>query len=173
MVYWLVSLPAVVLGTLALRAMPPTLERQPPTFEAYKTPVANIHKSHVKIQSHPVGKKFRIVIRETVASKGINFAGQFTLVEWGCGTNCTRFAIVDLKTGQISYDPDLMSTFRGLDFRRDSALLVVDPPSDDCDLDPTWPTRYYLWKDGRLKLVSVRPGEGRTTACSGRGEPRR
>ena len=35
-----------------------------------------------------------------------NLAGHYEFVTWGCGTNCTAGAIVDLKTG-IVYSPPL------------------------------------------------------------------
>src|SRR5919109_5383372 len=34
-----------------------------------------------------------------------NFAGHYEFVMWGCGTNCTAGAIVDLKTGAVHSAP--------------------------------------------------------------------
>jgi len=32
---------------------------------------------------------------------GPNFAGQFTLVRWGCGSSCIMYAVVSAKTGRV------------------------------------------------------------------------
>jgi hypothetical protein len=48
--------------------------------------------------------KYRTQIREQ-AQKGPNFAGHFTLANWGCGSPCLEFVIINAISGAI-YDPD-------------------------------------------------------------------
>ena len=42
---------------------------------------------------------------QTLTLQPPNFAGHYVLATWGCGTQCTQVAIVDLKTGFV-YHPD-------------------------------------------------------------------
>ena len=48
-------------------------------------------------------RRFRTMIREA-AAKGPNFAGHFTVAEWGCGAGCVSVAIIDAATGSIYRD---------------------------------------------------------------------
>jgi len=48
----------------------------------------------------PEAKAFYTRITETVSS-GPNFAGHYTVVYWGCGTDCYGYAIVDAATGKV------------------------------------------------------------------------
>src|SRR5947208_3010419 len=47
---------------------------------------------------------FRTRIREA-AKGGPNFAGHYTIVEWGCGTSCISVAISDTETGMVYEGP--------------------------------------------------------------------
>jgi hypothetical protein len=83
----------------------------------------------------------------------VNFAGNYRVVLWGCGTSCESGAIVDAATGRV-YDLP-MSLEVGAQYRVDSRLFVADPSDeiravygDDppARLHPT----YYLWADTGL-----------------------
>jgi hypothetical protein len=65
-------------------------------------------------------RRFRTVIRQGITKgwgvadgvtgddlnrPGPNFAGHYSIVRWGCGTDCHMIAIVDLQTGQIFAPP--------------------------------------------------------------------
>src|SRR5713226_8033300 len=50
----------------------------------------------------PSQRMFRTMIREG-AAKGPNFAGHYTIAEWGCGSSCVSIAIIDAKDGSV-YD---------------------------------------------------------------------
>jgi hypothetical protein len=72
-----------------------------PRFEDY--PVTAIFKGvPAPPKLRPVDRLFRTRIREGVA-KGPNFAGHYTIADWGCGTGCVSIAIVDASDGRI-YD---------------------------------------------------------------------
>jgi hypothetical protein len=47
---------------------------------------------------------FRTRISEA-AKKGPNFAGHYTIAEWGCGTSCVSVAVIDAETGVVSEGP--------------------------------------------------------------------
>lgn len=126
-------------------------------------PVQEIYKGK-PAPAKPIGGragKYRTMIK-LGAKEGPNFAGHYTIVLWGCGSDCSGVAIVDAKTGQVFIDPELLaiSTKVSQDspkirFRLDSSLLIVEgyrwygkitePPATG-----KW---YYNWEDNRLKLI--------------------
>jgi hypothetical protein len=80
----------------------------------------------VDLRSAPGARRYRTRLTEG-AKEGPNFAGHYTVVEWGCGSPCWQFAIIDARTGQILlYDPKAFYIRPPL-FRRDSRLLIEDP----------------------------------------------
>jgi hypothetical protein len=96
------------------------------------------------------------------AKTGPNFAGHYTVVRWGCGTDCTGIAIADAVTGTVYFPQALNSLawvnvhdeiFRDgvLRFRRDSRLLIaVGTPNEDTSQRGV---SYYEWAGTKLKLV--------------------
>lgn len=53
----------------------------------------------------PEARSYYTAITSQV-KEGPNLAGHFTFVEWGCGTECAGYAIVDAITGKVLlYDP--------------------------------------------------------------------
>lgn len=56
----------------------------------------------------------------------VNFAGNYCFVDWGCGSGCQQSAVIDARTGIIYKGPDASL---GYDFKTDSRLLIVNPPS--------------------------------------------
>jgi hypothetical protein len=123
-----------------------------PRFADYKVAVETIRTPHIDLRSNPVGRKYRSQIRSTVKMQGVNFAGHCTVVRWGCGTNCTYIAIVDLRNGRIWHDPDLIAS-RDFVFHPDSSLLIVDPWDGPGDFLPDVPTEYYVFRGGKLRRV--------------------
>ena len=119
----------------------------------------------VNLRSDPGAPMYRTVLRKG-AAKGPNFADHFTIVTWGCGSNCQRFAIVDARSGRVKMISQYASN--GLLFRRSSALLIADPirESDMQQYDnalPEWlVTRYFLW-DGK-SLVQIDSSRSATPA---------
>lgn len=80
----------------------------------------------VDFSSYPEAKMFYTVITEQ-ASEGPNFAGHFTYVGWGCGTDCAGFAIVEAITGKIvSYMP-VDEDGNSYSYKIDSRLLILNP----------------------------------------------
>lgn len=57
--------------------------------------------------------------------RGPNFAGAYTIVIWPCGTLCQNVAVVSARDGSIVMAPE---AYNGLAYRRDSRLLVINPP---------------------------------------------
>ncbi|WP_157494186.1 hypothetical protein [Fulvivirga imtechensis] len=94
---------------------------QPQT--SFKDYPADIYKGKLAdpdFSTDPGSKKFVTRIKNECAN-GINFAGQYTLVTWGCGSPCQSGVVVDRKTGKIygGYGTALSAKFK-----RDSKLII-------------------------------------------------
>ncbi|TWI63667.1 hypothetical protein IP91_03639 [Pseudoduganella lurida] len=60
----------------------------------------------------------------------VNFAGRFVLTTIGCGASCVLTAALDKQTGAVTWLPFTICCWdlaisEPLEFRRDSALLIV------------------------------------------------
>jgi hypothetical protein len=85
-----------------------------PRFEDY--PVTAIFKgTPAPPKLRPGDRLFRTRIREG-AAKGPNFAGHYTIAEWGCGMGCVSIAIVDASDGRI-YDAPFTALAWGMPLR--------------------------------------------------------
>ncbi|MEJ7575951.1 MAG: hypothetical protein WKF74_02980 [Pyrinomonadaceae bacterium] len=118
--------------------------------------------ARVNLRSHPKARMFRTRLRET-AKQGANFAGHYAVGRWGCGTECIRIGIVNLRTGQAYVSPFYASV--GVVTRVDSRLLVVAPAEqikeqygDDAP-DYLHP-RYFVWRKNRLVLIYPESDKG-------------
>ena len=108
-------------------------------------------------------RMFRTRLREA-ARKGPNFAGHYTIAEWGCGSGCLSFAIVDALTGQVHWPPfsaDIVGIpwlgtatgreYQGIVYRLDSRLLIIDGCPDDKERGCG--TYYFEWTGNKLKRL--------------------
>ena len=131
-----------------------------PRFEAY--PVSRIYEGKplpVNVLSHPQARKLQARLVEG-AKKGPNFAGHYTVVMWGCGTECQQIAVVEARTGIVAF-ADFMTRL-GAQFQIDSNLFIANPP-DTVEqalrargASGRYRTVYYLWKAPRfVELYSV------------------
>jgi hypothetical protein len=122
---------------------PPRLLK--PEERRYRTVINNGVKKGYGVLEEPEGRE----------RPGPNFAGQYIVVQWRCGTECFQYAIVDAKTGRIFQPPvpgehqEYFDTGQ-LDFRLRSRLMIVktncvtgDPKR--CDRD------YFVWTDHRFQ----------------------
>lgn len=137
-----------------------SMKRETPRFE--DLPVVEQFKGKpaaVRLATREA-QKYRTMIREG-AREGPNFAGHYTLVEWGCGAGCVQFAVVDAKTGAVFMPPfyvgprALVERETGepeepLQFRVDSRLLIVSGSRNEKGEG----TYYYKWERNRLTLVA-------------------
>jgi hypothetical protein len=113
------------------------------------------------ILSTSEARNFRTVLREG-ARNGPNFAGHFTIVQWGCGTQCWEGAVVDGKTGRVFQLPSLDKTrdsfFEStwLHFQPDSRLLIM---CTNCRLwaDRECDQRYFVWNGDSFKEIRRQP----------------
>jgi hypothetical protein len=107
----------------------------------------------------PGQRRFRTMIRQW-ARKGANFAGHYTIAEWGCGTACVQIAVVDIQTGDVYEGPfgNLPQGYIGyginfeeetnIFYRRDSALFIAR----GCPNHKQCAAYYYRWTGSEFKL---------------------
>jgi signal peptidase I len=135
-------------------------------FNDFKTD--NIYKGKLakpNFSTDPDAKHFITRIKDGCKYNGVNFAGHYTIVEWGCGCLCQEMAIVDRINGDIIFSQipfDTADGHSGTDFRIDSRMLIIniEALSEFDDYESGY-KRYDHWrkpavyeiKDGRLKQV--------------------
>lgn len=91
-----------------------------------------------------------------------NFAGHYTVVDWGCGTECAAYVIINNASGEV-YDPPEIS--RGIslgagapEFRPDSTLMVVaDCPEPRIYGLKVCKKHFFRWSGSRLLLLRSAP----------------
>lgn len=112
--------------------------------------------------SDPQAKRFITRIKRGCNELGVNFAGQYTIIEWGCGAACQEMALVNRVNGKIIFSQipfDTVDGHCGVDYKAESRLLFVNTEA----LSESWgyekgyklydywrvPSAYEL-KDGEL-----------------------
>jgi hypothetical protein len=132
-----------------------------PRFEDFPEPEQFKGKPAAVRLATREARKYRTVISEG-AREGPNFAGSYTLVEWGCGAGCVQFAVADAKTGAVFMPPfyvgprALLEGETGepeepLQFRVDSKLLIVSGSRNEKGEG----VYYYKWDKNRLTLIAT------------------
>jgi hypothetical protein len=93
-----------------------------PRFEDYPAAkVAIAHPPPVDVSGKDA-REFRTRLREA-AKRGADFAGHYTIASWGCGTGCLGWAVIDQKTGKVTFADGMtiLDNFH-VDFERDDAV---------------------------------------------------
>lgn len=132
-----------------------TKKNIPYKFEDY--PINNNlqgKQAPLNLKSHPRGLQFKTVISNAY-KEGPNFAGHYTVAEWGCGTSCQNHAIVDNRSGNI-IDAEIGSSY-GVEYKLDSQLFVVNPrkvliDNFGDDIPEYFKTGYYELSEDGLKM---------------------
>ena len=90
------------------------------TFEDFKVEIYSGNLAKPDFSSNPTYQKFKSRI-QLGCNKGVNFAGHYTLITWGCGSPCEIGVAVDRKNGKIF---DGLGSSTGIAFRVDSRLII-------------------------------------------------
>src|SRR5436189_3283148 len=102
-------------------------EKASPTFSQYQIKKSDVFKGKprpIDLSSHKNAKTYRTKLREATKA-GPNFAGHYTVVSIGCGTECQDNWVVNAKTGKII---DCFPSTIGVEYDLNSTLLVIDQP---------------------------------------------
>lgn len=124
----------------------------PPAFEAF--PVEEVWSGQPAAVDNDATKDWRpnrSNLRRAQAT-GPNFAGRFTLAQWNCGLRCTQVVLLDTATGKPVGD---LRAATGVRFRRDSELLIANPPESIPAGDKRTKTKYYRFTAGSFTEVEV------------------
>ena len=135
-------------------------------FDNYK--VDRIYKGQLakpNFRTDQSAKTFITRIQDGCKEMGVNFAGHYTIVEWGCGTQCLNFAIVDRISGKIifsQFQSDTIEGHFGIDYRIDSRMIIMETEafSEYSGYEMGY-RRFDFWRqpvvyemeDGRLKQI--------------------
>ena len=106
-------------------------------------------------------RRFRTRIRTGAAEGPPDFAGHLRLVSWGCGSGCIQHAVVSLKSGRAQVLP--YTSEMGLSYRRDSRLLLINPPGEEPYVLADGPVA-LVWDEGRQSMVLLRGCDGKAMA---------
>ena len=158
--------------TLAAFTLAPALWPQAadlPKFEQFK--VADVYKGKpaAPVLRTARDREFRTRIREG-AAKGPNFAGHYTIADWGCGAGCVSIALIDAVDGHIyappfdvlawqlmKYEGHIVSNgdkFEPLEFDLRSRLLIAR----GCFNEEECASFFYEWTGTQFKLLRKIPG---------------
>jgi hypothetical protein len=145
-------------------------DEKAPTFVNYSMPSeAPVERPKVDTKTTMIGRTYRTVLKKSIAS-GANFAGHYNVGVWGCGSSCSTFAVVNLKTGQIivpngirsvsglhldntveQFLPEGQHGYWGYRYKLDSRLLVlVGMLNEDEKREGAY---YFVMDNNRLKQV--------------------
>jgi len=130
-----------------------------PKFEQY--PVVSIFEGKAaKVRIVSDGERmFRTRLRRA-AQMPVNFAGEYVLMTWGCGSGCSDGAVVSRKTGRVTFLPGLIHSGLGeqkpLRFLANSRLLVMTGFLNE---QGVYAANYYEFTGAgfrQLKLIPVK-----------------
>ena len=151
---------------LLLLRLPATYSQSPklPTFKDFATAEVFSGKAAAPVLRTANQRMFRTMIRQG-AAKGPNFAGHYTIADWGCGAGCVSIAVADAKDGRVydapfqalswslvKYEDKIASNapeFAPLEFHSDSRLLIAR----GCPEDEHCASYFYEWAPPKFKLV--------------------
>jgi hypothetical protein len=153
--FWLAA------GSAAALCAQASASSKEPRFEDYPADV-DTHLKPAAPQFKTGGqRRFRTMIRESV-EKGVNFAGHYTIAEWGCGSGCMQMAVVDLRTGDV-YDgpfgalpkarmsliPNADVDKTGIFYQEDSSLFIAR----GCPNEKACGAYFFEWTGAQFKLL--------------------
>lgn len=142
------------------------LERGP-DFEDY--PIRKIYKGRsAPLRLSRYDEPDRNRLEFAVENQEVNFAGRYILTSWSCGMWCSTVAIIDAKTGIVSWFPgvpqvcfphldqefDCNEDFQNVEFNVRSKLLVLFGFGSD---ESPRGFHYYKFERGRLVHIKSIP----------------
>lgn len=158
---------AVAVSATAFQGKPIDVTRKIPRFEDFPIPAAPISKGTPATPQFntPGQRRYRTMIRQATA-KGPNFAGRYTVAEWGCGTGCEQIAVVDTQSGHVYDGPAGISPkgalYLGPNVEEDKTGIFYSPNSSlfivvGCPNYKKCGSYYYHWNGTQFKLLRQIP----------------
>ncbi len=124
------------------------------SFKDYKVDVYEGKLADPDFETNPEAKMFITRIKEG-CKEGINFAGHYTLIYWGCGTSCQYGVVVNRKTGEII---DGYQSSLGSEFRKNSKLIIFNSDfiEENSEYIPLYQFKKFelkLWKNNGFESL--------------------
>ena len=103
-------------------------------------------------------RAFRSRLRDA-SVRPVNFAGEYVLTTWGCGTECVTGAAVNLRTGVVAHMSFTVNGWHGegdnLTFKPDSRLLVA--AGNINETGTIYGVHFFEFKDDVFKEIATVP----------------
>ncbi len=165
----LLAIMILLVPDVSLRGQHLNIQKAIPRFEDYQVEASFHGKPAEPIVPRRHAFRSRIV---EGARKGPNCGGHYTIIEWGCGSGCVSFVIVDAVSGRLYYPIPFSALalpyqgtasgrdYRGLEYHLNSALLIADGCPEDSETGESGErgkncgTRYYKWEQNRFVLIA-------------------
>lgn len=132
------------------------------SFDNYKVKIFKGKPARLKIKGNVLAERYKTAIfnsyyndpyiRKFHGKGGLNFAGHYCFVYWGCGSDCQHGAIVDLQTGNVYDGP---TAARQFEYKRWSRLLIVNRPGDKSDCAFCQP-EYWILNEETKRFVKIK-----------------
>jgi hypothetical protein len=126
-----------------------------PRFSDY--PVKTVYRGkNAPIRLTRDDMDFRTRLRWAAKRSRPNFAGRYILTTWGCGTSCVGGAVVDAKTGKVSWwdfsvccwPNEVPDDFEPIEVKLNSNLIVFNGARNEKEGDIG--KHYYKFVNGRF-----------------------
>jgi len=152
---------AFIAWALAMTA----LGQRTPSFSQYPARVEKARAKSINFKQ-PNNRTYKTRLSEALRG-GVNFAGHYIIVGWGCGTGCTNAAVIDARTGNVAWPIQFYNVDASygdgysdeqIEFRKNSRLMIIHGrPGSANENDQNKPGDYYYeWRNNsfrRLKFV--------------------
>lgn len=130
-------------------------------FSSFKVPLYRGILAQPDFKTDTSAILYRTQIKQQCKREGINFAGHFTFVKWGCGSDCQAFAIVDRINGKINYSNVGRETnfdAVGFKYRSNSNMIILNAWRLDCRKGYVLCNRFFkvrlaTWHDLKFKWL--------------------
>jgi len=116
-----------------------------------------------RFSTDPAAKHWRTRIRDDCETKGVNFAGHYTIAEWGCGAMCEVLAVVDRMNGHVYFGGipfDTLDGHYGARYATDSRMILIN--SELVEWQPGYRLLFgdqrpstYVWNEQRKRFELV------------------
>jgi hypothetical protein len=126
-----------------------------PQFNDYPATIYSGRTRQPDMASDPDARTYRTRLRD--AAKGpVNFAGEYVLATWGCGTTCLMGAVINARTGHVAFLPHSVCCWDAdsgtpIDYRADSNLIVFTGLLDEQDPNAT---HYFEFSRGQFHYLT-------------------
>lgn len=109
------------------------------------------------------GRMFRTRLRAAARQKP-DFAGEYVLTAWGCGTSCLTGAAVNVRTGAVTFIPFSICCWaydqdvKPIDYRLNSRLIIFTGARNESDSEGAADRHYYELRNGQFRFIRTIKG---------------